>query len=75
MARAPATATTRSFTLTGEGLSFGPAAGTMMACPPDLMAVERRFLTSLEPVNRFDFAEDGTLEMFAGDSAVIRARR
>lgn len=63
------------FTLTGEGLSFGPAAGTMMACPPDLMAVERRFLTSLEQVSRFDFADDGTLEMFAGDSAVIRARR
>lgn len=63
------------FTLTGEGLSFGPAAGTMMACPDDLMAVERSFLTTLETVDRFDVAPDGALELVAGDRVVIRARR
>ncbi len=63
------------FTLTGEGLSFGPAAGTMMACPDDLMAVERAFLATLETIERFDLAEDGTLELIATDEALIRARR
>ncbi len=63
------------FTLSGEGLSFGPAAGTMMACPQDLMAVEQVFLKQLESVSRFDLAEDGALELFAGDTVVIRARR
>jgi heat shock protein HslJ len=63
------------FTLTGEGLTFGPAAGTMMACPDDLMAVERAFLATLESIQRFDLAEDGTLELISGDEALIRARR
>ncbi len=63
------------FTLTGEGLSFGPAAGTMMACPQDLMAVEQTFLKSLETVDRFDFAESGALDLYAGGTVVIRARR
>jgi heat shock protein HslJ/membrane-bound inhibitor of C-type lysozyme len=64
-----------SYTLTGEGLSFGPAAGTMMACPADLMAVERTFLDRLETVDRFDFAADGALELYAGGVPVVRARR
>jgi heat shock protein HslJ/uncharacterized lipoprotein YbaY len=63
------------FTLTGEGLTFGPAAGTMMACPDDLMAVERAFLATLESIERFDLAENGTLELISGDEALIRARR
>ena len=63
------------YTLTGEGLSFGPAAGTMMACPADLMAVERTFLDRLETVDRFDFAADGALELYSGGVAVVRARR
>lgn len=64
-----------AFTLTGEGLSFGPAAGTMMACPQDLMAVEQTFLKRLELVDRFDLSPDGALELFAGGDVVIRARR
>lgn len=64
-----------SFTLTGEGLSFGPAAGTMMACQQDLMAVEQAFLKALERVERFDFAQDGAVELYAGGTVAIRARR
>jgi heat shock protein HslJ len=63
------------FTLTGEGLSFGAAAGTMMACPDDQMAVEQAFLGGLTTVSRFDIAADGALELYAADRVVIRARR
>ena len=63
------------FTLTGEGLSFGPAASTMMACPQDLMAVEATFLKGLATVDRFDLTADGKLELFAGGTTVVRAHR
>lgn len=63
------------FTLTGEGLSFGAAAGTMMACPEDQMAVEQTFLRGLTTISRFDIAADGALELYAADRVVIRARR
>lgn len=66
---------TGGFTLTGEGLSFGPAASTMMACPEDLMSLEQAFHKALKAVDRFDFATDGALELLAGDAVVIRARR
>ena len=42
----------------GDGVSdlqFGPLAGTMMACPSDLMDLERRYLKALEGVRRFSF--------------------
>lgn len=64
-----------SFTLSGEGLSFGPAAGTMMACPEELMKVEQTFLRGLETVSRFDIGADGRLELVAGDTVLLRARR
>jgi heat shock protein HslJ len=64
-----------SYTLSGEALSFRPAAGTMLACPADLMAVERTFLDRLETVDRFDFTADGALEFYAGGVPVVRARR
>jgi heat shock protein HslJ len=63
------------FTLTGEGLGFGAAAGTMMACPEDQMAVEQAFLSGLTTISRFDIAADGALELYAADRVVIRARR
>ena len=66
---------TGGFTLTGEGLTFGAAAGTMMACPEDQMAVEQAFLSGLTTISRFDIAPDGALELYAADRVVIRARR
>jgi len=63
------------FTLTGEGLTFGAAAGTMMACPDDQMTVEQAFLRGLTTVSRFDIGPDGTLVLLSGDTPVIRAQR
>jgi heat shock protein HslJ/uncharacterized membrane protein len=63
------------FTLTGEGLSFDRAAGTMMACPDALMAVERQFLDLLPRVSRFDVTDAGDLVLFAGDTPVLTAGR
>jgi heat shock protein HslJ len=42
----------------GDGnneLEFGPLAGTMMACPPDLMDLERKYLKALAGARRFSF--------------------
>jgi len=36
-------------------LSVGPTGGTMMMCPDEVMAVERRFLSQLEGVNKFGY--------------------
>ena len=63
------------FALSGEGLSFGAAAGTMMACPDDLMAVEQAFLMGLTTVDRFDLTANGALELYSGATVVVRARR
>ncbi|NNU80132.1 META domain-containing protein [Halovulum dunhuangense] len=64
------------FTLTGEGLSFGPTAATLRACVPALMDQERRFFAALAATNRFDFDETGALMLVsAADGSAIRARR
>jgi heat shock protein HslJ/membrane-bound inhibitor of C-type lysozyme len=63
------------FTLTGEGLRFGPAAGTMMACPETQMTVEQAFLRSLTTVDRFDITVEGDLMLYVGPTVVIRAGR
>jgi heat shock protein HslJ len=39
----------------GSVMGFGPLAGTMMACPQDLMALEQRYLKALAGVRRFSF--------------------
>lgn len=61
--------------LTGEGMRFGPAASTRMACPDPQMAQEMRFLDALEQVRRFDIEADGTLRLIGPDGAVLTARR
>lgn len=66
---------TASYDLGGEGLSIGPAATTMMACPPALMEQERRFLDALSRVSRFDIAPDGALLLMDGGNLVLTARR
>ncbi|MCU4653673.1 META domain-containing protein [Roseibacterium sp. SDUM158016] len=63
-----------SYELTGEGLSFGQAGSTMMACPDALMTQERRFFDALGRVIRHDFDETGALVLHAPEGAVIRAR-
>jgi heat shock protein HslJ/uncharacterized lipoprotein YbaY len=62
------------FTLTGEGLAFGPAASTMMACAEALMNLEQRFHATLAAVDRFGFDETGAL-ILMGPAGRIVARR
>lgn len=50
-----------SYTLTGEGLSFGPVMSTKMACSPALMEQERRFFSTLDQITHFDITPDGAL--------------
>ncbi len=64
-----------SYEITGEGIEIGPAAATRMAClEPDVSAQETRFFALLERVTRFDIADDGSLELLAGDRPVVVAR-
>ena len=64
-----------AYTLTGEGLSFGPSAVTMMACPDELMKLEQGFHKELAGITGFDVTDAGVLELRQGDKAVILAER
>lgn len=68
---------TGRYTRTGEGLSFGKLASTMMACPEALMRQERRVLEVLARVTRFDIDETGQLLLIGdkNDHALLTARR
>jgi heat shock protein HslJ len=59
------------FSLTGEGLHFGPMASTMMACPDPLMEQERRMLDALEQVMAFDLDARGRLLLLAEDRRTV----
>ncbi|MFB9148640.1 META domain-containing protein [Roseovarius ramblicola] len=59
------------FSLSGEGLHFGPMASTMMACPETLMEQERRMLDSLEQVVAFDVDTRGRLILLAEDRRTV----
>lgn len=65
---------TSSYRLTGEGLSFGPAAATRMACANALMQLESTFLSVLPRVTHFDW-RDGVLTLMAGDRAALGLRK
>jgi len=65
-----------SYTLTGEGLSVSSkTAMTMMACVPELMQQESRFMQLLSQVRRFRLSADGALILEADDGGTITARR
>ncbi len=66
---------TGGFTLTGEGLTVGQVATTMMACPPELMAQEKLFLDVLAAVQSFALDPDGALVLRTDDQRTITARR
>jgi heat shock protein HslJ/membrane-bound inhibitor of C-type lysozyme len=61
--------------LTGEGLSFGRAMSTQMACAPALMEQERKFLAALAKVSAFTIDETGALILTGPGGARILARR
>lgn len=66
---------TGGYTLTAEGLTFGPAAVTRKACLPDVMKQEQAFLAALQEVRRFGLSTDGLLTLYAADKPRIVARR
>jgi heat shock protein HslJ len=63
-----------TYTLSGEGLAIGPAAMTMMMCGDDQMKAEQAVGAALATITRFDFAEDGSLQLIAADQTAIEAR-
>jgi heat shock protein HslJ len=62
------------FALTGETLTFGPLAGTRMACPEALMQQESRMFELLAAVRGFQITEAGDLVLLAGDRQVVARR-
>jgi heat shock protein HslJ len=61
--------------MTGESLSIGPIASTMMACAEALMNQERAFYDALASVDGFDIDETGALLLSSAGKPVILARR
>ncbi|MGH9380501.1 MAG: META domain-containing protein [Thermoanaerobaculia bacterium] len=63
-----------TFTQDGDALSFGPLAGTRMACPEPAMELESRFYAALEAVTGYSI--DGeTLTLEGPDGPVARFGR
>jgi heat shock protein HslJ len=64
-----------TFTLTGEGLSFGQLGASMMMCDEPVMAQERAVLDTLESAIGFAVADDGSLTLNGSDGRTIVASR
>ncbi len=63
-------------TLTGEGLTVSAkTAMTLMACVPELMQQERRFMQLLEQTRRFRFDKAGALILETDGKGRLTARR
>ncbi|MFN7056793.1 META domain-containing protein [Hyphomonas sp.] len=63
------------YDLTGEGISFGPAMSTQMACADPAMAQERVFLDTLGAITNLAIDETGALVLTGGAEHRIVARR
>jgi copper homeostasis protein (lipoprotein) len=59
-----------TFVLNGDALSFGPLAGTRMACPPPAMALERKFHAALASVARYSIDGEALTLLEGPDGAV-----
>jgi len=73
--RASCNAYTTTYSLTGESLTIGATATTMMSCAPSLMEQERRFLEILQRVRTFDVTDTGALVLRDDLGRAITARR
>jgi heat shock protein HslJ/uncharacterized lipoprotein YbaY len=73
--RASCNAYTTSYALTGERLTIGTTATTMMSCASALMEQERRFLEILQRTRGFDITETGALVLQDDLGRRITARR
>jgi heat shock protein HslJ len=64
------------YDLTGEGLTIGPAAATMMACPRAVMTLEQAMFRAMAGVVRFDIDMTGALLLLGAEGErLITARR
>jgi heat shock protein HslJ len=72
--RAPCNRFSGGYTLRGEELAFSELAATRMACAPDVMQREQRFLALLAAVRRFERTGDA-LSLRTEDGRAITARR
>jgi len=66
---------TSAYELSGEGLSLDAAAATRMACAEPRMSLERRFLTLLDEVQRFDIGPEGELVLIGRDGRITAVPR
>ncbi len=73
--RSSCNAYTTTYKLTGESLTIGATATTMMNCEPSLMEQEQRFLDILQRVQRFDIGDTGALVLLDDRGRKITARR
>lgn len=64
-----------SYRLAGEGITFGPAISTKMACPQLVMDQESRFLQLLARVAHFEIMADGALQLLTDAGQAIVGRR
>lgn len=63
-----------AYELANGALTLGPVASTKMMCAPEQMQVENALHAALAQVNAVK-AQDGQLQLLAGDRVVIDARR
>lgn len=63
------------YTLSGEGLAFGPLGGSFMACAPPVMETEQRVLGLLKKVTRVTPGENAQLRLMAGDEPALVLER
>ncbi len=65
-----------AFRLTSrQGIEFGPLAVTRMACAPEVMDQESRYLSILRGVSGYSFYSDGSLSLISADGRAVRLRR
>lgn len=65
-----------AYELTGEGIAFGSAAATRMACAPPQMEAETALFAALSTATRFDIDDGGNLVLLAPDGeALLKASR
>ena len=57
-----------SYTLDGDELTFGPFAGTQMACDEPTMDLEAAYLSALAATNGFEIGDDGSTLVLTGDT-------
>ena len=62
-------------TMSKMGIRFSGINSTLMACAPEVMDQEKRFLSILNSVEGYSFYSDGGLSLISPDGRAIRFRR